>query len=241
MATQSPQMLNDWTRIDAYVRQWVDYAAAKVRSRVRPNLPPTLLTDGDGVLLDFVGRVLDHVRVEFPGSQMSRSDIDTWRVENALTQYHALDPAAGKKLLYSWLERESFWSDMALMPYASYIRETEADKIVVTSPWTSCDMWHAHRVRLLRESLGLRQVVVTDQKSYVFGDVFIEDKWANLESWLRVWPEGRGVFVLTPYSPPVPAAYRNRVWLMTEQTAGEVMEEVQKYLRSIAREHPMPR
>lgn len=232
-------MLNDWTRIDAYVRQWIDYAATKLRPSARPNLPPTLLTDGDGVLLDFTGRLLERVRDRFPGSEMTRADLNTWRTEEAIGRYHGLPEKDAKKLVYAWLEQESFWVDMDLLHYAQHICGVPMDKVVVTSPWVSCDTWHAHRTKDLRQKLGFDRVVVTDQKHYVFGDVFIEDKWANLERWLQVWPEGRGVYVLAPYSEPLPAAFASRVWTMTTETAGEVMEEVQKHLQTIARAHPV--
>jgi len=239
MAKLSLRMLNDWTRIDAYVRQWIDYAANRLRPSVRPNLPPTLLTDADGVLFDFVGRALEHVRERFPGSEMTHTDVDEWRFERVVARYHDLPEAESKKLVYGWLERGPFWSDMNLLRYAQYIREVPADKVVVTAPWASCDTWHWRRLEDLREKLDMKRVVVTDQKRYIFGDVFIEDKWSNLEAWLRAWPEGRGVYVQTPYGDPLPAGFASRVWVMMEETAGEVMEEVQKHLRAIARAHPV--
>lgn len=77
--------------------------------------------------------------------------------------------------------------------------------IVATSSWKACVGWETARRELLRNCFNIpsRNVVITEDKSVVHGDVFVDDKTESVADWLRAHPrrdDALGVVMSRPWS-----------------------------------------
>ncbi|MBK7823186.1 MAG: hypothetical protein IPJ61_19565 [Tessaracoccus sp.] len=172
---------------------------------------PVVLVDVDDVLADFYAAAL-RVAGEILGRDVSTESRTTWDIIDALgfttAQRAAFKQAVG---------RSAFCASLSPCPGAQVgvaaLREI-ADVYAVTAPFDAL-YWVSERDWWLKEHFGFtrKQIVHTDAKYLVAGDVFIDDKVEHVRRWVdrRI---GTAVLWAQPYNAgaAVGRAARTNVW-----------------------------
>jgi 5'(3')-deoxyribonucleotidase len=151
---------------------------------------PTVLLDCDGILADFVGAALLTLRKE-SGVSVSREAITTWEVFNSIPE----ELQQHKKRVYELIASELGCFSIAPYPDAKEgLKELEevANVVIVTSPFGSSKTWMHERTRWLDTHFGIphSRIIHASAKHYIKGDIFVDDKTSNVESWAKAHPEG---------------------------------------------------
>jgi 5'(3')-deoxyribonucleotidase len=173
--------------------------------------PPRVLCDVDGILANFTRAYLDIAYHQF-GIQKQESDIDQWDIGDALRLTYDQ-----KEVIHRWLYTPGM--GMYLPVYQDAIEGVRAlsckgDLWFVTSPLDENPTWCFERSRWLEWNLGepreaggpycmrvplqcplthrplFKKVIHTPDKSFIKGDIFIDDKPANVMAWADANPEG---------------------------------------------------
>jgi 5'(3')-deoxyribonucleotidase len=149
-----------------------------------------VLLDVDGVLADFVGGCLR--------GDVGAEDIRAWDVLESL-------PAEYRDEVFESWHREGWCRGLGLYPGAREavmgLRDV-ARVLFVTSPMSGAPHWMWERDRWLREHLNATsdEIVFATAKHHVCGDVFVDDRVANVLDWHRHHPLGLAVLWRQPYN-----------------------------------------
>jgi 5'(3')-deoxyribonucleotidase len=152
-----------------------------------------LLLDVDGVVANMVLALLNAI-----GSKSTPSDFPTWDVLKAL-------PKEEHDRAIEVLEDPSFWLNLPLVEGAKRgvqeLRDQGYEVVWVTAPWKSCPGWDEARRSWIRKHFGPDdEIIITADKQTVDGDLFIDDKPDNVESWKKAHP-GKPAFLFnTPHN-----------------------------------------
>lgn len=175
-----------------------------------------ILLDVDGVCADFVGMVRRLVEAE--GGTLP--EVTTWNFIREL-------PTPVRRPVETKLETATTWDFMDPIPGAAEavdaFLEAEHRVVFVTSPWSSCREWAHARTAWLRRHMGVyaKDVIITQDKSLVRGDVFIDDKPENAAAW---WSPGiaSGLLWDAPYNQGHP--------MLPRLVGGWTQENIQRVL-----------
>ncbi len=140
----------------------------------------TALLDVDGVITDFVGQ-LEHFGL------VNANNVTNWNVERAV------DPAL-RRTLKALLKTDDFWYDMPFIPGAlEGLRAFEQSNykiVLLTAPYEDYKGFTCARQKLQQslknEHAIVADLVITEDKHHVNGDIFIDDKPLNVELWQRM-------------------------------------------------------
>ncbi len=153
-----------------------------------------ILCDVDGVLADFTGHLLDRAEVK----SLAREDVTQWDL-------FALMSPADKVRALSVLTDPDFWRSQPLIPDAregvEHLR-ARGEVYFVTAPWWPCREWADVRAGWLREHFGAthKEIVVTEAKHLIAGDILLDDRPETVRTWGRRWPEGRALLFDATYN-----------------------------------------
>lgn len=201
---------------------------------------PVVLLDCDGVLADFLGAFLHGVEMR-TRDRIPPSDVTTWDITSSA--------CFGR---YAPRDIEAFWDKVCVpgfcanIPVISRAREGVAalkeiaDVHVVTTPYRGNDTWEEERVWWLREYFGISsdRVHFAADKSKFAGDVFVDDKYENVEAWARyqlarAYPKRPQAFLWTTptnLSAPHPDGWyvRTNSWSRILEAVLSVQEEYRR-------------
>lgn len=161
---------------------------------------PRVLLDVDGVAGDFhlAGR---RVIEEVTGRPAPAELATKWNVEKC----YEMTPAEEAKVVRRFAS-SGFCSNIPPFPDAidgvRALREI-ADVYVVTAPFEVSPTWRNERDQWLARHFGFRaatQVIHTESKFLVKGDVFVDDKPLNVIEWQAAHPSGHGFLWRQPYN-----------------------------------------
>lgn len=145
-----------------------------------------LLCDVDGVIVDFVGGVLD-VLVERCGLHFTPSQVMLWSIRDALNL-----TAAQWRVVTDAISEPGFARRLKPTPAAEELQRLMAGGTVevqfVTSPWASSPTWCFDRTAWLVHHYGKasgQRVTFTREKHMVAGDLFVDDNADSVEAWTR--------------------------------------------------------
>ena len=184
---------------------------------------PVVLVDVDDVLADFYAAAL-RVAGEILGRDVSTESRTTWDIIDALgfttAQRAAFKQAVG---------RSAFCASLSPCPGAqvgvAHLREI-ADVYAVTAPFHSL-YWVSERDWWLAEHFGFtrKQIVHTEAKYLVAGDVFVDDKVEHVQRWVGR-RNGAAVLWAQPYNADafVGRAYRTGSWNVVAGLAAEACD-----------------
>ena len=145
-----------------------------------------VLIDVDNVVGDFVSHLfakLKELKVETPPPSCA----DCWDFFKFRFKSQAHE--ATLKLLST----ENFWATMPLVLGAKQAIELLHLKghevVFVTAPWEDCVGWYWHRAAWIDRYLGKDYAVVATKHKYVVsGEVLIDDRPDNLQTWQKCQP-----------------------------------------------------
>lgn len=172
---------------------------------------PVVLVDVDDVLADFYTAAL-RVCGEILGRDVSAVARTTWDIIDAL-EFTAPQRTAFKQAV----GRSAFCASLAPCAGAqagvAALREI-ADVYAVTAPFDAL-YWVSERDWWLKEHFGFtrKQIVHTDAKYLVAGNVFVDDKVEHVRQWVD-WRIGTAVLWAHPYNADVfvGRAIRTSAW-----------------------------
>jgi len=159
---------------------------------------PILLLDVDGVLANFVAGALKSLKDLFDIAG-THDDVVDWHFETCFN----LDDAQLAKLMHAW--KQPGWC--AALPVYDGAREAvvalhqHAVVHPLTAPFDS-QTWVMERDAWLLEHFGFprKEIVQTEAKHLVKGDVFVDDKPEHVINWQRAHPSGVAVLWARPYN-----------------------------------------
>lgn len=92
------------------------------------------------------------------------------------------------------LKDPQFWASLPPNEHAQIavekIRQNDAEVIFCTSPWEDCREWEAVRRDWLKKHFnakGRQDIIITEAKHLIYGDVFIDDKLNTVQAWHEKW------------------------------------------------------
>lgn len=149
-----------------------------------------VLLDCDGVLADFTGAYLDLV-YEFTGERFAHADVTHFKIADAafFKDVSTRHPNLRFSIDQHITQSPTFCRNLAVLPGSQAaverIRKTGARVYCVTSPWHSSPYWQYERTKWLSEHFGFKpsEVVSTNDKRIVAGDILVDDKLDNLTDW----------------------------------------------------------
>lgn len=156
----------------------------------------SILLDVDGVVADFTKGLEDAV-----GHKFSAEDLKSWDLIGKL------DPEQKEEALRV-LSGPAFWRGLSVVDGARegvrYLENMGFEITWVTSPWPSCESWESVRREWLDEHFGLEtqghHYIPTSSKDKVVGDVFIDDKPENVDTWRKAHPDKRAYIFDAPHN-----------------------------------------
>lgn len=159
---------------------------------------PTVLLDVDGVLASFIAGALKSLKDLF-GIDGTHDDIVNWHFETCFN----LNAMQMAELTHAW--RQPGWC-AALPPYPfapdAVIRLREHAVVhPLTAPFNSMP-WMMERDAWLSAHCGFtrKEIVHTEAKHLVKGDVFVDDKPEHVINWQRAHPQGVAILWAQPYN-----------------------------------------
>ena len=154
------------------------------------------------MLADFCSRMLDTI-TEVTGQVFSAADIHTWQIRESVP----LTDNAWKEI--NMRVGEPGWCDSLDVlggddtRRALRVLQSRHEVHVVTSSWAS-GTWASERTAWLWREFGIpyNRVHHSHDKRLFAGQVFVDDKPANVESWREAWHwvAGRAVLWDQPYN-----------------------------------------
>lgn len=159
---------------------------------------PVILLDVDGVIANFIDGALP-IAERLTRQKHHHDDIDQWHMEKALglteDQTHAF---------YAEIASEGHCIKLPVYEGAidgvKALREI-ADVHPVTAPFAST-YWVGERETWLLNHFGFHHhdVVHTNAKHLIRGDILIEDKPETIVKWCQHHPTGRGILIARNYN-----------------------------------------
>lgn len=140
-----------------------------------------ILCDVDGVISNFVKRALPIIK------EIKNISLDP----NTVTGFHlnivySLNDEQTEQYFRA-CESQGFVLGMELIPgVIEAIAELEklSEIVYVTAPWPSSPYWMYERDKWIRDRFGPQSKIIhTNQKQYVQGDIFIDDRPLNVIEW----------------------------------------------------------
>jgi len=178
-----------------------------------------ILLDIDGVCAGWTEAVADRI-YKHSGGEVTM-DLTGWFKSATL-------PAAIRAKVMADMNAPGFCYGFDVLPGAKEaIRELRAagcEVHFVTAIWNS-PTWVYDRNRWLTKhklAAAPRGVTYTKDKHVVKGDIFVDDKISNVESWKEHWPNGFGVVWAQPWNTEYRGAGRFNNW--------ELLLDVAKYM-----------
>lgn len=156
-----------------------------------------VLLDVDGVLADFLSPSLAFLDHEF-GVKQDAQTFPSWDL------FETIDRRYQEAMATHWAQPG--WC-RAIPVYGGAqeavmaLREV-ADVYFVTAQMLHAPYWMWERVQWLKEHFAAddRHIVLTLAKYLIVGDVFVDDKPANVNAWAAAHPEKQGVLWTQPYN-----------------------------------------
>ncbi len=172
---------------------------------------PVVLLDVDGVLADIITASLPIVQ-RLTGRQHVHDDVIDWSIADSL----GLTADQAETFYVTWRCRGFCRS---IPPYAGAVAAIERLRSVavvhpVTSPFNS-DYWVGEREAWLQDHFGFdrKDIVHTEAKHLISGDVFIDDKPSHVVRWQKANAADVGVLWHQPYNQSDPwGGARARSW-----------------------------
>lgn len=150
-----------------------------------------LLIDADGVLLDFTTAALA-VYQQVTGHGPDPKVMEEWEFTKGLV----FDNDHDKRVFDGVLASQGFCESIAPTPGSidaiTQIRELGVDIHVVTAPYKSSPTWTHTRTLSLAKHFGFghEQIHHSSGKHVFSGDLFVDDKPENVQSWSEHFPNG---------------------------------------------------
>lgn len=154
---------------------------------------PRILLDCDGVLADFIGGVL-WVVWRRTGIQLEPTDFPHGEI---FKQLGNRDPKLRQLASDAILEKD-FCESLDVLPKAQEgvrkLQEAGLEIFIVTSPVVRSRHWVYERYEWLARHFGIRteNVLFTQSKHIVQGDIFIDDRHDHVEDWTQHQKTGTG-------------------------------------------------
>lgn len=151
-----------------------------------------ILIDVDGVCADFTNYALKSIGFE-------GFTVTEWNFVDHL-------PPAKKKELYALLESPLWWRVQPVNGLAQgaikLLRAHGCEIRFVTSPWVSCVGWESARRDWLKEHFESKadELITTNAKHCVVGDVFVDDKPSHVQSWQEDHHSGYAILYSQEYN-----------------------------------------
>jgi len=149
-----------------------------------------ILLDVDGVVADTRNAIIEKLQLKDPNPK-------SWDLVKIL-------PPDDKERVLELMDDMDFWSNLPLVDGAKKgVRLLKAyghEVVWVTSPWKTCIGWESARRFFINEHFGDDTIVVTSEKHHVAGDVFIDDKVDNVESYKKENPNTMVYIFDQPYN-----------------------------------------
>lgn len=165
-----------------------------------------VILDCDGVLSGyfegFCDLVMEHAGVSLCAEDFSGNWDFSKELEDVLRQKGVLDPNMVAARIRKRMREPGFCLCLPVYPYAQQMVECLQrvfDRVlVVTSPLTGSPTWMEERSQWLLQHAGVsrKDVIHCDDKQFVYGSLFIDDKPLNVRTWGSRW--GRGSKRVTP-------------------------------------------
>lgn len=149
-----------------------------------------VLCDCDGVIADFVARVVDFVNL----NKAPSVDPNSRRVPHTHDHvthwdcFAALDAAHLQEAFDAHASTPGFCKSLPVLPGARHfvesLRELGCELVIVTAPYEAAQLWTHERLAWLREHFEIekKDVVFCKRKELVKGDVLIDDALHNAEA-----------------------------------------------------------
>lgn len=159
----------------------------------------TFLGDVDGVFCNFIAGASANAKRLF-GIDTTHDQVKFWNFERSFN----LTPEQVTALIASWRD-PGFCAE--LPPYPGAVEAAAEIKqharfIAVTHAFDSVT-WVSERDEWLRRHLGLRpgkDIIHTEAKDVIKGDVFVDDKVEQVVAWQKAHPQGVGILWAQPYN-----------------------------------------
>lgn len=155
--------------------------------------------DMDGVLVDFIGRVKDHLLQEGYVLEEPRG---RWHIEE-WTQ----DPEGAKKLINKLVTMTGFWRSLKPLPNAlatvHRIQEMGFDLWIATTPFLSAPTCPQEKMEWIKKYLPdlWTKVVLTPNKGVLGSGLLIDDKVKNLRDFIGDGEETKiGLLLVQPWN-----------------------------------------
>ena len=154
-----------------------------------------VILDVDGVLLDFVGEVIN-------GTRLDRASVTEWDVFGLLDR---IEPGLGEARREA-CDLPEFWRSLRPIPgaqgFVRNLRCTGAEIVFATAPWIGCFGWESIRRDQLQTWFDARpiDIVFTAWKELIRGDLFIDDNPDNVRRWSRANEHGLALLYPAPYN-----------------------------------------
>lgn len=174
-----------------------------------------ILVDIDGIVGDFVGSFLSHVKNRISDPQVQKmTPLDatkTWHCEKSFP-----DSDQAERIMNAICKTTSFWTDMPLLaPDApAFIRNWQRDGhevFFVSTPWFSAPSYSGKFRWVSKHFPSMtKNLMLTWHKAWLPGDVLIDDKPTTLHAWSENHPNGRTATIKYDYhdaEPPPKSTY----------------------------------
>lgn len=171
--------------------------------------PPRVLIDVDGVLADFLAPSLP-ILAGLTGRAWTVDDFKTWDLFDTV-------PREYEQAFFAAVNQPGWCRSIPVFPLAQegvrVLREM-AEVYIVTSPMNHVPTWTHEREGWLKEHFHIphKKVVHTSAKYLCVGDVLVDDRPANIESWEEEHQDGLGLLWDQPYNRDYQARSRVSTW-----------------------------
>lgn len=162
------------------------------------NKKPVLLFDCDGVLANFSSFALSFIESE-TGIVYQEKDIPSWDIFESLGHGDLWEKFKEICSTKGFCTKISPYSE-AISPMRELSKKYEI--VIVTAPVESSPTWCYERTNWLKEHFEIhpKKVIFAHEKSLIQGDVFVDDKVANVVAWNELNPKGLAVLWEHPYN-----------------------------------------
>lgn len=159
-----------------------------------------ILVDIDGVLANFA-KSLYSLAYMVTGKIFREKDLSSWDLNQ---NFSPEEEAAVWGVL---TETKGFVLDIDPYEYtAQFLHElrTLGTVVAVTSPQFTPYWMYERGLWLMEHGFTKETIILADSKYHTQGDVFIDDKPSNVDSWVEANPKGLGFFLAKPYTRHIP-------------------------------------
>lgn len=165
--------------------------------------PPRVLLDVDDVLADFAGTIHAAATREFGALPPFPWDADVGGAlarmvaERAAPAEKAREAEHARRWFEAYVCRPGFCINLPVLPGArealEWFRSTSAEVLFVTQPFYRSPLWVGERLQWLYDQLGVNptSVLLGAAKHAIEGDIFVDDRFANVTKWALAHPRGQ--------------------------------------------------